>query len=154
MPGQKGRGRAREQRGAAAVEFALVVIPLLILLGGVIQVSVWLWAKQAGAFAAREAARASAVSPVCTDYVSFVKNRVGSAAKTWTPDSANPGRGVSRTIIPAPANTSGLTKVGDTVVVKLQYQPVAGASMLPGFPDVTETATARIENMPSTPGAC
>jgi Flp pilus assembly protein TadG len=141
------RQRARtRQSGAAAVEFALMVIPLFMLLLGIIQGGFWMWAKQAGAAAALEGARVAAVSPACTNFDTFVRGRVGSAAASWS----GTGRGVVRTVTAA----DGTTKVGDTVTVHLRFAAVGAQALIPVWPDVQETATARIENIPSTAGAC
>lgn len=151
MPGQhETRRRRAREGGAAAVEFALMVLPLFMLLLGIIQVGFWMWAKQAGAAAALEGARAAAVSPDCTNFNAFVQGRVGSAAASWS----GSGRGVVRSVAPAAGNTSGSIKVGDTVTVQLKFAPVGAQTLIPMWPDVAETATARIENIPSTSGAC
>ncbi len=147
---QETRPRRARQSGAAAVEFALMVLPLFILLLGIIQTGFWMWAKQAGAAAALEGARTAAVAPACTNFTTFVQGRVGSASATWS----GSGRGVVRTIAPAADNTSGTTKVGDTVTVQLKFAPVGAQAIIPVWPDIQETATARIENIPSTTGAC
>ena len=151
MPAQcEARRRRTQQRGAAAVEFALMVLPLFMLLLGIVQTGFWMWAKQAGAAAALEGARAAAVSPDCTNFGTFVQGRVGTAAASWS----GSGRGVVRSVVAAAGNTSGTTKVGDTVTVQLKFQPVGAQALIPMWPDVQETATARIENIPSTAGAC
>jgi hypothetical protein len=151
MRAQRGRQRTRtRQGGASAVEFALVTSFLLLpLLAGIIQASFWMWAKQAGAAAAREGARALAVEPYCTDYQSFVKARVGPAAESWT----GSGRVVSRTFS-GPGITAGSLKVGDQVTLTLRFQ----ARDVPGLPfptpDINEIVTARVDNIPSSAGTC
>ncbi len=152
MRAQRSRQRARRrQSGAAAVEFALITSFLLLpLLAGIIQASFWLWAKQAGSAGAREGARALSVAPSCTDYVDFVKGRVGSAAGLWT---GGTGRGVSRSYA-GPGFASGSLEVGDQVTLTVKFE----ARDIPGLPfptpDITEIVTARIDNIPSTPGTC
>jgi Flp pilus assembly protein TadG len=61
-----GRARRRAQRGAAAVEFALVVIPLLALMLGVIQFGYYFFSSQSASSAARETARRMIVGD-CTN---------------------------------------------------------------------------------------
>ena len=58
--------RRGDERGAAAVEFALVGVLLFTLLFGILQFGMWFWAWQAGGHAAREAARVAAVNPCNT----------------------------------------------------------------------------------------
>ncbi|WP_340539410.1 TadE/TadG family type IV pilus assembly protein [Nocardioides sp. GXZ039] len=53
----------REDRGAAAVEFAIVVIPLLYLVFGIINYGYMLAFRQSVSQAAAEGARAAAVAP-------------------------------------------------------------------------------------------
>lgn len=55
--------RRRGSRGAAAVEFAIVVIPLLYLVFGIISYGVMLGFRQGVSQAAAEGARAAAVTP-------------------------------------------------------------------------------------------
>lgn len=62
----RGGTRADRQDGAAAVEFALVVIPLLILVMGIISYGYMLSFRQALSQGAAEGARATAVSPFPT----------------------------------------------------------------------------------------
>jgi len=57
------RLRARSERGAAAVEFALVVIPLLYIVFGIISYGFMLSFRQSISQAAAEGARAAAVTP-------------------------------------------------------------------------------------------
>jgi Flp pilus assembly protein TadG len=64
--GEAGRSRASEQ-GAAAVEFALVVPFLLLLVLGIISYGYLLSFRQAVSQGAAEGARAAAVSPADTD---------------------------------------------------------------------------------------
>ncbi len=58
-----GRCRARGDRGAAALEFAIVVIPLLYLVFGIISYGYMLTFRQAMSQGAAEGARAAAVAP-------------------------------------------------------------------------------------------
>jgi len=54
--------KLKEHKGAAAVEFALVLIPLILLLFGIIEFSVYLYDKQVVTNASREGARAGSVA--------------------------------------------------------------------------------------------
>jgi hypothetical protein len=65
-------GRARDQRGAIAVEFALIVPMLLLLVLGILEFGFGYHAWDATQNAAREGARLGAVSPVTSE----IENRV------------------------------------------------------------------------------
>lgn len=60
----RGPVRRRDARGASAVEFAIVVIPLLYLVFGVISYGYMLSFRQAISQGAAEGARAAAIAPV------------------------------------------------------------------------------------------
>jgi len=55
------RNRRREERGAAALEFALILVPLMVLVLGIINFGWMLAFRQAMSQAAAEGARAAAV---------------------------------------------------------------------------------------------
>ena len=59
---KRNQSGARDERGAAAVEFALVALILFTLLFGILQLGIWFWSRQT-ADAAREVSRVAAVSP-------------------------------------------------------------------------------------------
>ena len=70
----------RGERGAAAVEFALIVPILLLLVLGMIQYGLYFWSAQGGSSAAREAARRAAVGDytACTAFHDDVRGRIDS----------------------------------------------------------------------------
>jgi Flp pilus assembly protein TadG len=57
------RSRTHDERGAAAVEFALVSLILITLIALTVQSAALFWGYQAASAAAREAARFGAVEP-------------------------------------------------------------------------------------------
>jgi Flp pilus assembly protein TadG len=67
--GAGGRGTGRDDRGAAALEFGLVLVPLLILVIGIINFGWMLSFRQNMSQAAAEGARAAAVQPPGTGAV-------------------------------------------------------------------------------------
>lgn len=73
------RARRRTERGAAAVEFALVIIPLLWLVFGVIDFGFMLSFRQQVSQAADEGARAAAVQIDATKQTSDATAAVNSA---------------------------------------------------------------------------
>ena len=131
--------RRREARGAAAVEFALIAIPLITLLFGIMQFSLWFWAWQAGGHAAREAARVAAVSP-CDD---------GAIVAAGDGPLDGPPAATVPTI--SPSKTSPV-KVGDPITVTVEFDAI-DVGFFPWLdPTVTKSATSRVENVP--PGGC
>jgi Flp pilus assembly protein TadG len=61
------RSHARTERGAAAVEFAIVLIPLMVLVAGILSYGFLLSFRQSVSQAAAEASRAIAIAPVTAD---------------------------------------------------------------------------------------
>lgn len=71
---QRLRRRTRSQRGAAAVEFAIVVPLLFLLIFGIIDFGFGFHAWDAAENAAREGARVAAVDPSTSDILARVRN--------------------------------------------------------------------------------
>lgn len=150
MPGQRYRSRAhRQQRGAAAVEFALIVLPLMLILFGILQYGLYFWAKQAGSAAVRDGARRLAVAPNCTNLDGYVKTRVGQAVATWGSATV--------AVTNAEGNTSSATEVGDVVTLTVKFNAIdLNLPLIPFVADglVKETAQTRVENVPATAVVC
>lgn len=143
------RRRKSNERGAAAVEFALVSLVLLTIIGVTFQFAIYLWAFQAASNGAREGAREWAVNPCGTGQAAKVVTAIGSAA-----------RPTSVTAVPAFVKGAGNTAVGrepgDTVTVTVTMRPRAlGFSLVPGWDYnnavITKTATARVEGNAGCP---
>lgn len=142
------RRRRNHERGAAAVEFALVSLVLITLVGVVFQFAIYLWAFQAAANGAREGARAWAVNPCGTTNAAKVITAVTPAARTS-----------SVTATPAFTKGSGNTATGrepgDSVTVTVKMKAKAlGFNLVPGWNydrDITKTATARVEDVQGCP---
>ncbi len=139
-------------RGAVAVEFALVAPILLVLLFGIIQYGLYFWAAQGGASAAREAARRAAVGDMvtCTEFRTHVRDRIdalgsGGAAAT-----------VTRTYANGPGNSAAAVEVGDVVTVGVTFNTINLNIPLLPFSDasVSQTAESRVENVPTAPETC
>lgn len=137
-------GLLRRDRGAAAVEFALLMPLLFMILFGIIQFGYLFFQKQQAAFAAREGARIAAVGTMsCPDLVSAVRSRVNSRA---------PGDvSVAVTYGPAPVTTDS------TLTITVSF-PVTDFG-LPFIPFITgstivEDAEARVENVTANTADC
>lgn len=131
--------RRRDERGAAAVEFALVALVFFTLLFGIIQFGIWFWSWQQGAHAAREASRIAAVNPC-------VAGNITTAAQDAL-DGA-PIDGVATVSVTKPSPV----KVGEDISVRIQFS-AADMGFFPFFdPAIDKTATSRIENVPA--GGC
>ncbi|WP_416958533.1 TadE/TadG family type IV pilus assembly protein [Nocardioides sp. T5] len=142
------RRRKVHERGAAAVEFALVSLVLLTLVGVVFQFAIYLWAFQAASNGAREGARAWAVNPCGTTNSDKVLTAVAPAARTG-----------SVTATPAFTKGSGNTATGRepgdsvTVTVTMKAKEL-GFNLVPGWDynaEITKTATSRVEDVQGCP---
>ena len=131
----------RDERGAAAVEFALVALVFFTLLFGIIQFGLWFWAWEATAHAAREASRVAAVNP-CNTGGEVVSAGTDALAGT-------PGNNASVD----PGTPTGPQVGGDvTVIVRFEAVDIGFFSSL-GFNGViNKSATSRIENVPAGAG--
>ena len=122
------RRRKNQERGAAAVEFALVSLILITLVGVVFQFAIYLWAFQAASNGAREGARAWAVNPV----------RQRPTPPRWSPSS---GAGRATRLVTATAafvkgagNIGASREPGDSVTVTVNMQARAlGFNLVPGW---------------------
>ena len=135
------RSRTHDERGAAAVEFALIGLIMVTLLVLTIQSAALFWAYQAASSAAREAARFGAVAP-CDQTLIEARGdlRVDEAA----PVAGSTGFTNVLTAVP--------TLVGDELTVEVRFDTVAFID-LPSWPDeIVKTATTRVENIPA--GGC
>ena len=143
--------RHRGARGAAAVEFALVVPILLILVFGLIQYGLYFWALQGGADAARYAARLSAVGDPasCSAFRSNVTDNIGPYLR-GTPT-------ITRDYDKAEGNTGSDVEIGDTVTILLQFDSIdLNFPLVPFLNDgeVTQTVETRVDYVKDQPETC
>jgi Flp pilus assembly protein TadG len=147
MPSQgfKARGR-RRQSGATAVEFALIVLPLFLMLFGIIQYGFYFWSMQAGSAAVRDAARQAAVGQLtCEDLLTYVTDRLDPAR-----DPAA-GVAVQRTFTPTTPT------IGENVTIKVEFNSFEIAPGLIPIPDkavIVQSADSRVENVTAASGDC
>jgi Flp pilus assembly protein TadG len=143
----------REQGGAAAVEFALLAPILILLVVGLLQYGFYFWSAQGGSNAAREAARRAAVGDLiaCTDFRTYVRDRIDALG------NGDNAATITRTYVKGPGNTKTDVEVGDVVTVIVTFNSIDLNIPLLPFPDkgeVTQSADARVENVPTSPGVC
>ncbi len=144
----------RDERGATAVEFALVLLPMTYLAFGLIQYAFYFWSMQGAADAARQAARLAAVGkPVdCAEF----RTEVASALGSTSPEPG--GSQISRAYYQPGTTTEvadGAVEVGDTVEVTVVSPAYELIGLVPQPSTITNTATARVDYVPdATIGAC
>ena len=135
------RGRHSE-RGAVAVEFALIFPLVFAVMFGIIQYGIYFWGRSTAAASARESARQLAVG---TDWTCSQAEAADKA------DRAASGVVISKRYL----NATNTPAVGDLVEVTVTAKTLA-PNLLP-LPDsgaITEVATARVANIPTSPVAC
>jgi Flp pilus assembly protein TadG len=152
-----GAQRARDHRGATAVEFALIMLPLIYLVFGIIQYGMYFYAMQTGTSAVGEATRRLTVGNCQTtsELKQFLSDRLGSATADSVADLDPQVTYKDAASPPAPATAPGV--VGGSVTLTLTFSthdlnfPFIP---LPNGGDVTRTSFGRVEDTTSTPGGC
>lgn len=154
MSRRLGRPTVRTEGGAAAVEFAIILPLLLLLVFGLIQYGLYFWSMQGGSSAVREAARRGAVGQPtsCTEFRNYVKARIGvtgdQSSAVITRSYKDPS-GAPR----APADVL----VGDVVTVTVRFKSYdMNIPFVPFINDgvVTQSADSRVEYVIGAPEAC
>ena len=86
------RRRLREESGATAVEFALIMMPLLYLVFGVIQYSLYFYSMQSGTSAVGDSVRRLSVGDCqnASELKSFLYSRLGAATTASSAGSLAP----------------------------------------------------------------
>lgn len=151
----------RDSRGATAVEFALVMLPLIYLVFGIIQYGLYFYSTQTGTYAVQQGARRLSVGD-CTStsaLQTFLYSKLGngatsaSAATSLSPQVAWNHTNADGTVSPV---TQGTAQVGDSVTLSLKY-PVLNMNFpfipLPGGGLVYRSSTAMVEDTTSS-GTC
>jgi Flp pilus assembly protein TadG len=147
--------RRRDQRGASAVEFALVMLPLIYLVFGIIQYGLYFWAMQAGTSATSDAVRRLTVGDChsTTELKQFLHNRLGGSSPT-------PVSGITTTEVYKEADGSADTSpgtVGGSVSLTITYDSINmnfPFIPLPGDGEVTRTVFGRVEDTTGITGGC
>lgn len=141
--------RSGSDRGASAVEFALVLLPLLIIVFGLIQYGLYFWSAQTGSNTVNAAARQVSVGNCDTDteLENFVDAKLG-AASTGSAVVARTYYDVDGTT-PLADQTPSKAVIGGTVTVEIEFPTVNMNFPFVPFlddPKVTRTVTARVED--------
>ena len=147
----RSRGSGRHgQRGAVAVEFALLLPLLLLLVFGTIQYGMYFWAMQGGSDVARTAARRAAVGDpaTCADFQRAVRADIDSL--TGSGATATVTRGYEMAMPSA-------VQVGDIVTVTVRF--TSFDMQLPFLPfvhegTITSTVKTRVDFVPQQPETC
>lgn len=142
------RDKGRDEGGASAVEFALILIPILIILFGLIQYGLYFYSAQSGSQAANAAVRQLSVGNCqnATAFQNYVNSQVGAAksgAVTITkvyknPDGTTPGA-------PEAANVG----IGGTVKLTISFPTInLNFPFVPFLSDskVVRNVEARVED--------
>ena len=141
-------------RGAAAVEFALVSVLLLTLLFGIIQYSYFFFQSQGASATSREAARLAAVGvSSCSAFEDAVVQRANANGTTIpTPPPNSPD--IDLFVVKDSGNTSSSAEIGDVAKVTVTWRPQRF-----GFPFVPflsgnqdSAAQTRVENVGTMTG--
>ena len=144
--------RSRTERGAAAVEFALVATMFFTLLFGMIQYSLYFWSTQSAANAARDAARRGAVGQTCSELQNSVNSNVKLSSgnptvsrKYYAASTTNFVPANEITAPPALSNTANVRIVitYNSLSINFPFIP------LPHGGAVTESSVAKVENFSS-----
>jgi Flp pilus assembly protein TadG len=114
--GQRMRRSRGTDRGAVAVEFALVLVPLLILVFGIIDFGRVYNEQITLTSLARQGARIASLSPASPDPTSSIQQRLISSAPAWL--NLTPGQiAVQR----CPSSPSGSSPASATVTITANY---------------------------------
>lgn len=131
----------RAAGGAVALEYALVVPVLFALMFGILQYGYHYWALSTAAASAREAAREMAVGTSWT-----------CASQEAVAKATGPAVGGTPTATISYDNAAGSPVVGGLVSVTVSFHSLdLGLVPVPDGGHVTETARARVENVPPVP---
>lgn len=144
----------RPDRGASAVEFALVMLPLFYLVFGIIQFGLYFWGTQAGTSATADAVRRLTVGDCQTaaELKPFLKQRLGNASPTTAGGIVTAVVYKNDTgVVEAAPSLGGsvtLTVTFDAINMNFPFIP------LPSDGEVARTVFGRVEDTTATAGGC
>ena len=141
--------RRHDQSGAAVVEFALILIPFLTLIFGMIQYGLYFYSAQTGSHTVGTALRELSVGN-CQDAAAlkaYVENELGTAAKDGTVTVTSTYKNIDGST-PAAPQAKNVT-VGGQVKLTISFDSInMNFPILPFLDDahVSRTARARVED--------
>lgn len=141
---------SREERGAAALEFGLVIPVILMVIFGIIQYGFVYWSLQTASATAREAARALIVGTTEACALDRAEQHADNPAVGRAPVAVARYSDASGVATAGPVE-GGLVEVEvslTTLDLNLPFLP------LPDGGNVVQTAEARVENVPAVPLPC
>lgn len=147
------RSRRRSGRGAAALEFGVIVPVMLMLFMGIVQYGIFFWGMSAGSSAASELARRLSVGAcsTVTDQQAFAVQRLGSASPA-APTVAVSYQAVNGSPLAAPGERGGNVKVSLRFAVPNLHLPLVP---VPNGGTISSDANARVEVLPADAvGSC
>jgi Flp pilus assembly protein TadG len=133
--------RKRDRRGAAAVEFALVMLPLITLLLGTIQFGFYFFTSQSASSAARETARRLVVGDcrASGEAQNFAAGQANVSNLTLTYGTPGAGR--------YDVNEGAVPAIGQTLRVRVQADgDIMHFIPMPDGGRVTRVVNARVED--------
>lgn len=145
------RASREREDGAAAVEFALVLVPLLVVMFGMIQYGLYFYSSQVGSSTAREAVRRLAVGDCETsaDLLAFVQARLGDASMV-APTISTVYTDANDVVIPGGRADA---EVGGKVTVSITFQSLNmnfPFVPVPNEAKITREVDARMEDLDSS----
>jgi Flp pilus assembly protein TadG len=151
------RRARRDDRGAAAVEFALVMLPLLYLIFGIIQYGMYFYATQSGTSAVGEAVRRLTVGNCqdSTELRQFLASRLGVASTDSATNLSTTVTYMDGSSPPVPTPRPGV--VGGSVTLTLTFDALNMHFPLIPLPDggtVTRSEFGRVEDTTSLANGC
>jgi hypothetical protein len=146
------RTRRREntgETGAAAVEFALVLPLLFVLLFGIIEFGFGLFQLQAAQASVREAARGIALGVEnCAEVADLVERATQNSGLGIDPAEI----GLTLRITPSPASdvTPPNPERGDSAVLTITYEPTLDFPLIPFPGEITRRSGTTLEDVGET----
>lgn len=149
--------RRRRESGASAVEFALISLPLLYLVLGIIQYGMYFYAMQTGSSAVGEAVRRLTVGNCqdSTQLKQFLADRLGAASAT--PEASLAPQVTYMDAASPPASTPAPGVVGGSVTLTLTFSTInlhLPLIPLPNSGHVTRSVFGRVEDTTSLTNGC
>jgi hypothetical protein len=144
----RARHREAPDRGAAAVEFALVLPLLFVILFGVVEYGFNLFQMQAAQATIRESARTVALGvDSCSDIDAIIIRAARNNGLGLSDQALRDGTTLSIDPPPDDPAPPGKPERGDTAVMSLTYQPTLDFPLVPFPGEITREAGVVVEDV-------